>query len=81
MTRTEVAELLENYARSVERIRGVSRTKPHAFVEDKSEVVNDMRQHARRLRTVEQAAAARPTGRPGERRIDGRVIHVEIRRA
>ena len=83
MTRIEVAELLERLARSVEQIPGISRTKPHAFVEAKSEVVGEMRQHAKRLRTLQQPSAS-PAPAPiqaGARRIGGRILQVEVRRS
>ena len=65
MTDPEIAAMLEEFARDVERLPGVSRTRPHAFVEAKSDLTHKMRVRAKELRTVLAARAPLPVMRPG----------------
>ena len=83
MTRAEFAERLEHYANEVLRIRGVGRGGPHAFVEDKSEIISAMIAEARKLRAI--AVPPAPTIQvatitPGVRSIKRREVQV-VRRA
>lgn len=55
-TRAEFASRLEHYAVLVRAMRGVSHTNPHAFHEDKSELVAAMTAEAREMRTIAPAA-------------------------
>ena len=83
MTRAEFADRLEHYANEVRRIRGVGRSGPHAFVEDKSEIISAMTAEARELRAI--AMPTMPTIQvatitPGARSIGRREVQV-VRRA
>ena len=76
----EVAELLEQIAIKVEQLPGVSRTKPHAFAEAKSELKGEILAEVRRLRTVPRRAHVAAAIVPGTRTIQGRMVRVETRR-
>ena len=78
----EVADLLEHYASQVSRLPGVSRTRPHAFAEAKSELAGAMIAEARRLRTVARGPS-KPPGVivPGTIAVGRREVRVERRRA
>lgn len=79
MTPVDVAELLERYAVRVIELPGVSRTRPHAFAEAKSELAGAMRAEAKRLRLGEAEQHSVATVPIGPRRLPGRVILVERR--
>ena len=76
----EVADLLEQIAIKVERLPGVSRTKPHAFAEAKSELKGEILAEVRKLRTIPRQARIAAAIVPGPRTIHGRMIRVETRR-
>ena len=80
MTPHDLADRLEHFARRVRSIRPADHRNPHAFVEDKSEVVGELMAEARELRTVVVLPVARPTIRPGIRMIGRRQVAVEARR-
>ena len=81
MTRAEFAERLEHYAGMVREIRGVGRGGPHAFVEDKSEIISAMTAEAREMRAIAVPPAPKvATIAPGARTIGRREVQV-VRRA
>ena len=86
MTRVEFADRLEHYASQVREIRGVGRSGPHAFVEDKSEIIAAMMTEARELRAVATLATGGFVSaiQPGIRTIGSgsarREVRVETRR-
>ena len=55
----EIADLLEQIAIKVERLPGVSRTKPHAFAEAKSELKGEILAEVRKLRNHSATSAYR----------------------
>ena len=77
----EVADLLERYASQVTKLPGVSRTRPYAFAEAKSELAGAMIAEARRLRTVPRAPMRPGLIVPGTITVGRREIRVERRRA
>ena len=79
MKLVDVAAMLEQFAIDVEHIRGVSTKNPHAFVEDKSEIVGAMRAKARELRTVPVQPKPLAMLRPGAIEVGRRAVHVELR--
>lgn len=83
MTRAEFAERLEFYAGKIREIRGVGRNGPHAFVEDKSEIISAMTTEAREMRAIAATPAVTSkvaTISPGARMIGRREVQV-VRRA
>lgn len=82
MSEFDAAALLEHYARKVERIRGACHRNPDAFVEDKSQVLAEMRADVRRLRRPAPRNVERGTFRPGVvTDTRGRRVLAEIRKA
>ena len=75
----DIAAMLEQFAHDVGRIRGVCRHNPHAFVEDKSEIVGALLKKARELRTVPVVRKALPVLRPGAIDVGRRSVRVEVR--
>ncbi len=83
MTPHAVADMLEGYALEVLELPGVSRTRPHAFVEAKSELRGKILRKVAELRTVpagRPALAPKPVFRPGVRTIGCREVQVEVKR-
>ena len=80
MTRIDLADRLEHFAARVRSIRPADHRNPHAFVEDKSEVIGELMAEARELRTVVVVPIARPAIRPGVRTIGRRDVAVVVRR-
>ncbi len=88
--RAEFADVLERFASGVMALRGVSRTNPHRFAEDKDALAKAMVAEAREYRlsmaTTAAIAARSATNaqvaaiRTGSRRIGGREVPVELRR-
>ena len=86
----DVADMLEEYARRVLELPGVSPKNPHLFTEAKSELRGDMLARARELRTVPRVThGGRVVGAiaTGDRQgaftgngIERRVVTVETRR-
>ena len=79
MTQAEVAELIERYALSVEQMPGPSSRNPHAYSDRKLTLVDEMRSHARQLRTMPSRGDV-VAFRPGVRIVAGRSVDVEVRR-
>ena len=82
VTDAEHAAELEAFALEVEQLRGVSRTRPHAFAEGKSELAGRMRRRAIELRTIRRMpddAGAAGTFQPRMLTLRGRRIPVEVR--
>ncbi len=80
MTPLQVAELIEGYALRVEQMRGPSSRTPHGHSDDKLTLVDEMRGHARALRTQPRRVDV-GTFRSGPRVIGGRRVEVESRSA
>ena len=77
----EIAELLEGFATDVEQLPGVSRTNPHIFGEQKSELAHKLRIKAKTFRTTPRIAPPAPLAiKPGTITVGRREIRVETRR-
>ena len=79
MTPSAVADLLEAFAVKVLELPGVSRTRPHAFTEAKSELRGEILRKAAELRTVPAAPKPLPVLRPGFVQVGRRSVAVEVR--
>ena len=83
MTPHAVADLLERFATEVLELPGVSRTRPHAFVEAKSELRGEIMRKAAELRTglvpPKSPLISLPALRPGSIQVGRRVVAVEVR--
>ncbi len=65
MTDAEIASMLEGFATKVLELPGVSRTRPHVFVEAKSELRGEMMRTVAELRTAPVMPKPTPVLRPG----------------
>ncbi len=79
MTPRAVADMLEEIATKVLELPGVSRTRPHAFVEAKSELRGEILRKAAELRTVPASPKPLPVLRPGSIQVGRRSVAVEVR--